>query len=74
MRLVILLWWAALLLSGCGKAHSVCWTQGDGSSAHAEFGYFYDSAAVTLSGPTQFKRVHKDQVGDPCGLAGPPSP
>jgi len=65
MRLMTLILF--LVLSGCGGKHAaVCWTQGDGSSVHAEFGYFYDSAQVTLSGPSTFKRVPKDMTVDPC--------
>lgn len=57
-----------LLLTGCSKNVATCWTQGDGSSVHAEFGYFYDSAQVTVSGPSTFKRVPEKFTVDPCAV------
>ena len=57
----------SLSLMGCGMKNSAtCWTQGEGSSVHGEFGYFYDSAEITLAGPTTFKRIPKDFTYDPC--------
>lgn len=62
---LLLLSVAMLALSGCAK-HSVCWMQGEGANVHGSFGYFYDSAEVTSTGPSTFKRVHKDATIDPC--------
>ncbi len=54
-----------LIIGGCGKS-AVCWQQGDGANVHGEFGYFYDSASVTSTGPSTFIRVPKNYQGNPC--------
>ena len=62
---------ASLGISGCSQHVATCWTQGDGSSVHAAFGYFYDSAEVTVAGPSTFKRIPEGFQGDPCGWVSP---
>ena len=55
-----------VLFPACSKNVSVCMDLGANANVHGDFGYFYDSATVDLTGPAKFRRLATDLTADPC--------
>jgi len=60
---------SVLLLPACTKQVTTCFQLGENAHAHAEFGYFYDSAVIDVNGPTTFQRLAKDSTANMCGVS-----
>jgi len=63
-----------LLLAGCGKHKAFCFEQGENAHVTADLGYFYDSAAWAMHGPSKLEIIPDDFQTNPCKGMAPLSP
>ena len=71
-RLILILG-VAFLMGGCtGKHKAFCLDMHEGSNAHIQVGYLYDTTSMTVTGPMRISTTPDGMTVDPCAHVGTP--